>query len=530
MKTLSLAVAAVSVLMVSASVGQAAPTSKAPAKSSAAAQSKTSAETPQAAKPWEKIPIPPLPAFHPQEPKRIELKNGMVIFLQEDHELPFVGGSATVREGSRSEPANKVGLVDIYGDVWRTGGTKTKTGDEMDDFLEARAARIETSGGVASTSISFNCLKNNFDEVFPLFLEVLRQPAFRQDKIELSKLQMNSAIARRNDDISAIAGREAAIIAYGKDHPYARIPEYWTVAAVTRDDLVKWHDAYVHPNNILIGIHGDFDSAAMEQKLRQAFDSWQPAQVPGPPVAQFRDPQPNVYFVAKEDVNQSDIRMVKLGLERDNPDYFSVEVMNEVLGGGFASRLFKTIRTEKGLAYSVGGGIGASFDHPGLFDISMATKSSTTVDAIEALRTELGNMLTHPATAEEVKEAKDSILNRFIFNFDSKSKVLGERMLYEFYHYPPDFLERYRAGVEKTTPADVDRVAHKYIHPEQLAVVVVGNGKEFGKPLTTVGKVIPIDISIPEESAPAPGGGGTGAAPKPAQSEPHEKPNESAPR
>src|SRR5512140_2363982 len=168
-----------------------------PAASSATRQAKAPA---QAAKPWEKIPIPALPPFHPQEPKRIELKNGMVIFLQEDHELPFIGGSANIKGGSRAEPASKIGLVDIYGEVWRTGGTKSKTGDQMDDLLEARAARIETGGGGASTSISFNCLKANLDEVFPLFLELLREPAFRDEKIQLSKLQMNSGIARRNDD------------------------------------------------------------------------------------------------------------------------------------------------------------------------------------------------------------------------------------------------------------------------------------------------------------------------------------------
>jgi zinc protease len=520
MKTRWLAVVLLSLFAVSTAVAQATPAAKTPAdKSGATAQTKSSASTTPAAKPWEKIPIPPLAPFHPQEPKRIELKNGMVIFLQEDHELPFIGGSANVRAGSRSEPANKTGLIDIYGEAWRTGGTKSKTGDQMDDYLEARAARIETGGSGASTSISFNCLKGNLDEVFPLFLELLREPAFREDKIQISKLQMNSSIARRNDDVGGIAGREATRLAYGKDNPYARIPEYATVAAVTRDDLVKWHDTYVHPNNIMVGISGDFDSSAMEQKLRQAFESWERAPVPGPPAIQFHEPQPKVYFIAKEDVNQSEIRMVSLGIERNNPDYFTVEVMNEVLGGGFSSRLFKAIRTEKGLAYSVGGGLGASFDHPGTFSIGMGTKSSSTVDAIQALRTELGNMLTHPATAEEVKEAKDSILNRFIFNFDSKSKVLGERMLYEFYGYPADFLERYRGGIEKTTPADVDRVAHKYIHADQFAVLVVGNDKEFVKPLSTLGPVTPIDISIPEGTTQQPTGGAEGAT-KPAQLDP----------
>jgi zinc protease len=466
---------------------------------------------------WKQIPIPPLPPFHPQEPRRFQLANGMVIFLQEDHELPVVGGTMRIRGGSIQEPANKVGLVDAYGAVWRTGGTTKRSGDELDDFLETRAAKVETGGGADSITISFNCLKDKLDEVFPVFLEVLREPVFRDDKLELAKTQMNTDIARRNDDIGEIAGREAVRLAYGRDNPYARIPEYSTVAAITRDDLVQWHETFVHPNNIILGVYGDFDPAAMERRLRQAFESWPQAPVPPQPNIVFRDPKPGLYFIEKSDVTQSEIRMVTLGIQRNNPDYFSVDVMNDVLGGGFASRLFKTIRTEKGLAYSVGGGVGASFNHPGIFRIAMGTKSSTTVDAIQALQAELNGMLTaKPITPEEVREAKDSILNRFIFNFDSKDKVLGERMLYEYYGYPADFLERFRAGIEKSTPDDANRVAHKYVHPQQFAVLVVGNQAEFGKPLSSLGPVTPIDISIPPLGAPA----AAANAPQPTQSDP----------
>ncbi len=499
-----------------------APAAKKPAGTTTPKTPPASQQKPGAPAPWKQIPIPPLAPFHPQAPKRIQLANGMVIFLQEDHELPLVGGTARIRGGSRAEPSEKTGLIDIYGDVWRTGGTTNRTGDQLDDFLEARAASIETGGGGDSTSISFNTLRKTFDEVFPIFLELLRQPSFREDKIKLAKTQMNTVISRRNDDIGSIAGREALRLAYGKENPYARIPEYASVAAITRDDLVKWHDTYVHPNNMIVGIWGDFDSAQMEQRLRQAFESWPKAEVPPAPRITFSDPKPGIYFIEKEDVNQSAIRMVTLGIERNNPDYFTVEVMNEVLGGGFSSRLFKAIRTEKGLAYSVGGGIGAAFDHPGIFRVAMGTKSGSTVDAINALYEELRNMTIKPVTEEEIRDAKDSILNRFIFNFDSKSKVLAERMLYEFYGYPADFLERYRAGVEKATPNDVDRVAKKYIHEGQFAVLVVGNQKEFVKPLTTLGQVKPIDITIPEPGAEA-AKPGEGAEAKPAQTDPKAK-------
>jgi zinc protease len=452
---------------------------------------------PGQAKPWLQIPVPPLPAFHPQQPRRVQLGNGMVIFLQEDHELPTIDGTMRIRGGSNLEPKDKIGLVDMYGEVWRTGGTQAMTGDQMDDFLEARAAKVETDGGTDSTSISFSCLKGDFEDVFKLFTDLLRNPAFREDKLELARRQLDTGIARRNDDIDEIAGRESTKLAYGPENPYARVPEYYTVAAVSQSDLAQWHQRFVAPNNVIVGIVGDFDAAQMEARLRQAFESW-PAGPPAPkPEIQFQPAKPGIYFVRKTDVDQSAIRMVTLGIRRDNPDYYAVQAMNEVLGGGFSSRLFSDLRTKKGLAYSVGGGIGAAYDHPGIFRLGMGTKSATTVEAIKGLDEELQNMLTHPATAEELKRAKDSILNSFIFNFDSKAKVLRERMAYEFYGYPADFLERYRAGIEKVATADVARVAEKYIHPQQFAVLVVGNDEEFGEKLSSLGPVTPVDIAIP---------------------------------
>src|SRR5579862_8572940 len=206
---------------------------------------------------WKQVPIPKLPEFHPQEPKRIQLSNGMVIFLQEDHELPLIDGSARIRGGSVNEPANKVGLVDIYSEVWRTGGTKTQTGDQLDDFLEVRAAKVETGGGPDSTSISFSCLKGDLDDVFKVFVDVLQHPEFREEKIDIARKGEEDSISRRNDDVSGIAHREAVKLAYGPNNPYARDSEYATVEAVTRQDLIDWHGKYIHPNNIILGISGD---------------------------------------------------------------------------------------------------------------------------------------------------------------------------------------------------------------------------------------------------------------------------------
>jgi zinc protease len=452
---------------------------------------------------WRQIPIPPLPQWTAAQPKRIELANGMILFLQEDHELPLISGQATVRGGSRSEPPNKVGMLEIYGDVWRTGGTGKMTGDQMDDFLEARAAKLETDNSKESTTVTFDCLKGDFDDVFRLFLDLLRDPAFREDKIELAANELNTNIARRNDSSQGIADREAAKLVYGKNSPYARSPEFATVAAVTRDDLVAWFKQHVAPNNIIFGIVGDFDSVEMEKRLRAAFEGWNRGPQAGKPDIPITPAKPGLYAVDKADVNQSQIRFVTLGIERSNPDYFAVQVMNHVLSGGFSSRLMADLRTKRGLAYSVGGGLGAGWDHRGMFWLTIATKSVSTVDAIEGMREDLAKFKADPPTTDELKFAKDAILNSFIFRLDTPTKVLHERMTYEFHGYPLDFLEKFRAGIEKVTAADVNRVVQKYVHPDQFAVLVVGNTRQFGKPLAGLGPVTKIDVAIPAPAAAA---------------------------
>ena len=469
---------------------------------------------------WQQVPIPPLPAFKPQQPKRIQLSNGMVIFLQEDHELPLIDGTARIRGGSVNEPANKAGLMDIYGEVWRTGGTKTQTGDKLDDFLEVRAAKVETGSSSDSTSINFSCLKGDLDDVFKAFVDVLQNPEFRAEKIDIAQKEEDDGISRRNDQVGDIAQRESVKLAYGPDNPYARVPEYATVAAITRQDLIDWHRKYVHPNNIILGIAGDFDSVAMEARLRKAFDAWPK----GPDVPKndikYNPAKPGYYLIPKDDVNQSTIHMVALGTTRDNPDYYAISVFNEAFGGGFSSRLFNDIRTKRGLAYSVGGGIGTNFGHPGILQVSIGTKSGSTIEAIQAAGEDIENLTKQPITDDEIQRAKDAILNAFIFRLDSPDKILGERMTYEYYGYPPDWLDNYQAEIKTVSAAEVNRVAAKYMHKDQLAVLVVGNTKEFDKPLSSLGSVKEIDITIP---APPAEKADKGDSTKPAASNPEGK-------
>ncbi len=457
----------------------------------------------QQSKPWEQIPIPALHEFKPHQPVRIELKNGIVLFLQEDHELPFISGSVLIPGGSRDEDAAKAGMVDLYGQTWRTSGSEKMSGDAMDDLLASKAAHIETGGDVDSTALSWNSLKGDSDQVYGLAMDLLFHPKFSAEKLELARQQEATGIVRRNDDEGEIASREAAKLVYGADSPYTRQPELATIAAVTLGDLQAWHDRTLG-GKLIVSISGDFDPAAMEAKLRATFEGLPEAKPLPARHDTFGDPTAGVYFINKDDVNQSNIQIVGLGTDRHNPDVPTLAVMNDILGGGFGSRLFQKVRTELGLAYAVGGGYGFDYDHPAAFRVVVMTKSASTVEATRAAQAEIAGLTTKPFTEVELKRAKDDILNSFLFRYDTRDKVLAERVRLEFYGYPADYLETYKAALEKVTVPDLERVAKKYIHPGKLAVLVVGNEPEIKPGLNALdmGAPHPVDITIPMPKQP----------------------------
>jgi len=452
----------------------------------------------------EEIEFPELPPFDVPQPVRVELDNGMILILVEDHELPLIDAVARIRTGQRHDPSDQVGLASLTGDVMRTGGTESMSADEIDKFLEGRAASIETGIGLDSGTASMSCLKEDFSDVLGLFAEVLRHPVFDEDRIAVTKNQINAAIARQNDDSQAIASREFGKAILGADSPYTVIETYTGIAGITRDDLIGFHGRYVHPNNIVLGLVGDFDTETVVAQVTETFGDWPKGSATEPFEGGYRtESAPGVYYVEKNDVTQSSIYMGHLGVRRDDPDYYAIEVFNEVLGGGFVSRLFTRVRSQKGLAYNVRGWLGSNWDRPGYFQLYMTTKTETTGAAIEALILEARNIAQDELpTAEEVDRAKEAILASFVFTSDTASEILGQQLTYEYFGYPLDRLARYVAGIEAVTLEQVQAVGQGHVDPDQFSIVVVGPAEGRDRPLEDFGEVTVLDISIPELEAP----------------------------
>ena len=436
---------------------------------------------------YQNLKYPPLREVKIPEVAVSTMANGMKLYLLENHELPLIGGFAIVRTGNLFDPADKVGLADMTGDVMRTGGTREKSGDDIDVQLENIAASVETGIAETSGSVSFSCLRENVDEVLPLFKAVLTEPEFRQDKVDLAKTQTRSVLARRNDNASGIASREFSSVLYGRDNPYGWQTEYEHVDRITRDDMLAFHKRYFFPANIILAVQGDFNASEMKARLEKLFGDWNVRQEPVPAFpAVTAKPSPGIFLATKDDVNQTFFRVGHLnGLLKDK-DYPALEVMADILGGGFSSRLFRKVRTELGYAYNVSANWGANYNHPGAFAISGSTKSESTTATIETILKEVERLRTEEVTDQELKTAKETVLNSFVFNFDQPNKTLNRLLIYEYHGYPKDFIFQYQKAVEAVTKADILAAAKKHLYPQQLSIVAVGKTSDFGRPLSAL--------------------------------------------
>jgi predicted Zn-dependent peptidase len=454
-------------------------------------------------KAYQKIKAPKLRDIVSPPVTRETLANGIQVFVVEDHELPLFRLSLTMKAGGFCDPAEQVGLAEITANVLRSGGSEVLPGDRMDEVLEGMGGAIETSGEALATSVSVNVLIEDSDKALTMLRDLLLHPAYPDDKLDLEIKQWRSAIARRNDDPGGIAQREVVKILYGPDHPLSRNTEYAHLARIRRDDLVRFHRTYYQPQDAFLTVWGDFDTAAMLERVRDVLGEWPRGNATYPEVPPVPETSASINLATKTSVNQSTILIGHRGTTQKDPDFYALSVMSEILGGGFGSRLFNEVRSTKGLAYSVGSSLGAGLAYPGMFMVRCGTKSETTAEAVRACIDEVRKMKTQPITPAELERAKASILNSHVFNFTSRGQIVNRQASFVRWGYPSDFLDQYQRGIEAVTLEQVSAAAGKYLQPDRVAILVVGNPEKFDAPLSGFGSVNAVDITIPEPPAAA---------------------------
>lgn len=429
--------------------------------------------------------------------QRTELDNGIILYLMEDHRLPIMDISALTHCGSAYLPIEQMAVPDLTGTVIRSGGTVQIPADSLNTLLESIGASLETSIGGESGQATLSMMAKDVDLGIRLLADVLRHPAFPEDKIDLAKEQIKTNIKRRNDDPGSIQSREFAHLLYG-DHPNGRILEWAYIKPVTRQDLVAYHDRHYAPNNLMLGITGDFDPAQVLALIKQYFGDWQKKDIALPPIPPVDSAsRPGVFLVFK-DINQANIRFGHLGITRDNPDRYAIQVMNYILGGGsFTSRMTTKVRSDEGLSYSVNSRFDTDSRDLGTFSASCLTKSGSAYKALSLMLAEVERIRTAPVDDEELASAKDSYINRYVFDFTSAGRIVNRLMSLEFDNRPRDLLKTYLDNIRKVTKEDVLRVARTYLQPDKLSIMVVGKPEDFEKPLDAFGKVTTIELQAP---------------------------------
>ncbi|MCX7048623.1 MAG: pitrilysin family protein [Candidatus Sumerlaeota bacterium] len=435
--------------------------------------------------------------FNPPKPERFEGPNGMMVYLLTDKELPLVSITAWLRIGQIHEPADKVGLAKMTGEVMRTGGSNALPYEKMDEELEFLAAEVESNIGEEFGRVGMSCLKKDLPRVGEIFAMVLRDPAFAPEKVELARNQMVETIRRRNDDPEEVARREFRFLTRGKESPWARVPHIAALKNVTREDLIAFYKKFVTPDRIILAVSGDVTREELTKLLNERFGSWTakgaslPAVAPVPP-----DPPASVNLI-ELDKTQSQIRMGHLGPRRSGKDEPVFDVFNEIFGMGMTSRLFQDVRSARGLAYAVFGFLTPGADR-GVFAMAAGTKTERTAECVAALTEQAKALFTKPPTQEEIEESKAAIIKKEVFSYDSPAKIVNRRAELELLGYPSDFMETYIGRVRAVTADDLQRVIKENLHSDRFVILVVGASKKFDRPLSEFGAIRTIEMEKAE--------------------------------
>jgi zinc protease len=404
------------------------------------------------------------------------LSNGAVGFFVEDRDLPLVNISIIIRVGAYLDPAGKEGLAAAVGSQMRTGGTANFKADAFDEEADFLAAELGCSIGATAGRASANFMAKDMDKALELFFDMLRNPVFQQERLDLFKGQQLQGMERRNDRTDDIESREWNRLLRGEKHFTNAFSTKASISSLTREDLIAFHKKYFHPKNFIFAVSGDFRTVDMKAKLEKAMAGWESGAIPPKPPKPQDAPVPGIYMVNKPEVNQARVSIGHLGIMRGNPDEFAIDMMNDILGGsGFTSRITNRVRTDEGLAYDAGSAFSAGVFYEGLFRAGFQSKSPTAAQAAQIVLDEIVRMRRDKVSRGEIETVKNQAIEIFPRYFATASAIAGTFASDEFTEREPKYWETYRQKVKAVTVDDIQRVARQYLQPEKLVILVVGN-------------------------------------------------------
>ena len=434
----------------------------------------------------EKLTFPPL-VYDPPKPGdyRVVLKPGVVVYIYPDRERPLIDLTIHIKGGSYLDPKGKEGLASLTGYLMAHGGIPSKPADELDEELEFLAARMSSSLSGLSGSVSLNLLSKDADRGFEILRAILAAPSLQEDKLALRKTEILQGLKQRNDNSSSIESRERSHLAYGNAFWYNRHVTAASIESIRQADLLEFHHKWVHPKNFIVSVSGDFDRDEMLKRLDGVFAKWPHNGETAPAVPQkMKYGKPGVYIVDK-DVNQGRVSIIMPGIRWDDPDYYAIQVMNDILGGGgFTSRITNRVRSDEGLAYSARSAFPGGSHYPIVFRAGFQSKSRTVAYATSIVLEEIKRIMDEPVTAEELLTAKKSFTDTFPNNFSSPSQVVSlfasDEIIGRF-ETQPDYWTKYRDRIDTVDIAEVQRVAKRRLNLAKTIVLIVGQKEEILK-------------------------------------------------
>ena len=416
-------------------------------------------------------------AFSAEIVRKTTLANGLTLVVVERNQLPTVHLQVLLRAGSSADTANQSGLANLTAELLLQG-TATQDATRISLRIESVGGSLTSGADLDFTSIHLAVLKKDLPLGMELLADILLHPQFAEPEVARKITEMRARLKRMEEE-----PRQIAQLAFAKslfrDHPYAHPVEgsVATLDQLTRADIQRFFQSYYRPNNALVTIVGQINLEEATDFLEKGLGGWQAAPIQKPPVGTPQGLARSEVVKIDRSSSQANILWGHLGVTRGNPDFYTLLVMNYILGGGgFVSRLMDQIRDNLGLTYGIYSHFNAR-EFPGAFEISLETKNQNTNQALAEILKELNKLLLKGVTATELAEAKAYLTGSFPLRMDTNAKMVKLLSAIEFYGLGLDYPEKYPQLINQVTEEEILRVARKYLQPDRFLLVVVGDQK-----------------------------------------------------